>query len=787
MSTPFDQPYDSSICEQKWQKFWQEKGIYTFDAQSSKPTYVVDTPPPYVSADHLHAGHIMSYGQADFIVRYKRMQGYNVLYPMGFDDNGLPTERFVEKKYNIKKGRIQRKEFIELCLQETRKGAENYKDLWERIGISVDWSNTYSTINPLATKVSQASLIDLYKKGALYRDTKPVLWCTHCETALAQTDLEDEEQATEGKLYYISFISSQKEPLIIATTRPELLAACVALYIHPDDKRYRHLPDQPAIVPLFNHQVAIHTSEKVLMEFGTGLMMVSTWGDKEDVEKWQKDHLGTRTIINQQGKLENVPEPYQGLTIQQARTLVVEELKKHGYLIKEESITQRRQIHERCATPPEFVFSKQWFIKIADKKEIWLEMGNKVQWHPPSRKQDYELWVNSLQWDWCISRQRFYGVPLPIWHCSQCDEPVFATPEQLPIDPTTSQPPITHCPKCQSTIFIPEKDVADTWATSSCTPFLIQELVQPTTNRTALFPVSLRPNAFEIIRTWDFYSIVKSYYHFQNIPFEHVMVSGHGLDAQGRKISKRLGNYTPSAELVASHGADSIRYWATGAKLGQNLRFNIQEIQKGKRTCQKLWNVARLYAMYCTNAASQKIDLNNLDAADSWIICSLNECITQATDAFENYEYAQAREIIHNFFWQKFTDYYLEFIKYRLMKNDSNAQQAFAYTFRTLLKLFAPILPFITEEIFSHIFSDFEKTESIHLTAWPQVELAPNFENSFLQVLSAIDEIRKFKSSQGISMGASLPEYNLQQAISNQQYLSLIQEVMRIEKLHQLK
>ncbi|MBI4836624.1 MAG: valine--tRNA ligase [Candidatus Abawacabacteria bacterium] len=786
MTTSFTN-YKHTQIEQKWQQFWQEENIYTFDNTSEKEVFSIDTPPPYVSADHLHAGHIMSYGQADFIARYKRMRGYSVFYPMGFDDNGLPTERFVEKKYNIKKSHIQRKEFINLCLQETRKGAENYRDLWEKLGISVDWTKTYSSINPLATKVSQASLIDLYKKGILYRDTKPVLWCTHCETALAQTDVEEEEQESEGKLYYISFTSSEQETLPIATTRPELLAACVALYIHPDDKRYQHLLNRKAIVPLFNYEIPIYCSEKVLMEFGTGLMMVSTWGDREDIEKWQKDNLPTKAVIDKQGKMVNIPEPYLGLTTQAARVTIVKDLQEKDFFIKEESISQRKLVHERCATPPEFILSKQWFIKVADKKDVWLEMGNKVQWHPLSRKQDYDLWVKRLQWDWCISRQRFYGVPLPIWYCSQCDEPIFAAPEQLPTDPTTDKPPLAHCPGCESSTFIPEKDVADTWATSSCTPFLLQELVSPGNKNQNLFPVSLRPNAFEIIRTWDFYSIVKSYYHFQTIPFEHVMISGHGLDAQGRKISKRLGNYIPSTELVATYGADSIRYWATGAKLGQNLRFNIEEIHKGKRTVQKLWSVANFYHRNITNSLDIKSGVE-LEPADQWILNELNMCIRESTEAFEAYDYARAREETSDFLWKKCADYYIEFIKYRLIANNHAskvaAQNTFHQVFFNLLKLFAPILPFITEAIYQELFREKNSPKSIHIAQWPKVTSQTNVPKGFSEVIVAIDEIRKYKSEQGLSLGAQLEKYQLTSKVDLVKYGLLIKAVMRITELN---
>ncbi len=783
MSNPFDTPYDRPASEIASRKFWQQNKVYSFEHASTKPIFSIDTPPPYVSADHLHAGHIMSYGQADFIARFKRMQGFNVFYPMGFDDNGLPTERFVEKKYNVDKAHSSREEFIKLCLKETEQGAKTYRDLWEKLGISVDWSRTYSTINPVATKVSQWSLIDLYRKGALYRDTLPVLWCTHCETALAQADLEDKEE--NGKLYHVLFTSESGQALPIATTRPELIPACVALYAHPNDQRYAELIGTKALVPLLNYSVPILSSDEVLMEFGTGLMMVSTWGDKEDVMKWQKNQLTTRAIIEPNGILNQLASPYQELKLNAARTKIVEDLHTAKLLTKEEDIVHTKQVHERCSTAVEFILSKQWFIRIKDKKSTWLEYGKKIAWHPASRYNDYQVWVESLQWDWCISRQRFYGVPLPIWYCKQCQEPKFASEDQLPVDPSNTKPH-SPCQNCSFTEFYPELDVADTWATSSCTPFLLAALSSDSKEKIPPLPISVRPNAFEIIRTWDLYSIVKSYYHFGDIPFENIMVSGHGLDQQGRKISKRLGNYTPSDKLIAEHGADSIRYWATGARLGQNLRFNIEEINKGKKTIMKLWNVAKFFSLYPTTKPAHEIP--NLEAMDIWILTELNSTIAATTKSFESYEYAKAREAISNFFWSQLADYYIEFIKYRLNGDDNTSKQAAQSTLgtvlQTVLKLFAPILPYITEEIYQHLFSLTPK-ESIHLSIWPQlVSLPPESAlDDFSSAIAAIDEIRKHKSKNALSLGTSLPTYELTQSVDLKKYGHFIQQVMRVSNL----
>jgi len=767
-----DKNYDFKTVEEKWRKDWDKRELFKFSFNKGDKLFVVDTPPPYVSADHLHAGHIMSYAQAEFIVRYKRMKGFKVFYPMGFDDNGLPTERFVEKKYKIDKSKTTKKEFIELCLKETEKGIETYKNLWNSLGISVDWSKTYSTIAPLPTKVSQWSLIDLYKKGALYRQELPILWCPHCQTAISQSDLEDKEKTS--KMNYLSFPLKDGESVVIATTRPELLPACVALYFNPSDERYKELAGKKAIVPIFNQEIDFKTSEAVDKEKGTGLMMVCTWGDQEDLEKWRTDNLETKNLLTPDGRLNELGQKYQGMKIEKAREEIINNLKEQGFLLRQEDIVHSVNVHERCDTPVELILSKQWFIKIAGLKDKWIEMGKKIDWHPEHMYSNYEIWVNSLKWDWCVSRQRYYGVPFPFWYCKECGEVILPDEKDLPVSPLEQDPPVKECPKCGGEI-IPETDVMDTWATSSCTPFLLREMV----GEKELFPVDLRPNAHEIIRTWDFYSVVKSYYHFNDIPFNNVMVSGHGLDEQGRKISKRLGNYVPSDQLVEEWGADAIRYWATGAGLGQNLRFNPKEIKKGRQIVTKLWNVAKF------------IDLENikegeseLEPADAWILKEMNETVKKATNHFEEYEYAKAKSEIEDFFMGKFCDYYIEFVKYRLYGEDgaskTAAQTTLKKVFVNILKMFAPIIPFVTEEIYGTL-----NKGSIHVSAWPEPEeiRSKTDISDFNEAISAIDEIRKYKSENQISLGAEIEEYKLNTKVNLQKYGEFIKKAIRVKNL----
>jgi len=638
--------------EARLKKFWEDNQIYRFEDQAGSPIYSVDTPPPYVSADHLHAGHILSYSQAEFIVRYKRMKGYNVLYPMGFDDNGLPTERYVEKKYNIDKSKITRHEFVKLCLEETKIGSQNYKRLWTDLGISVDWSKTYSTIDPLCQRFSQWSFLELYKKGKAYRKTEPMLWCTFCQTALAQADLEDKEVTS-----------------------------------------------------------------------------------------------------------------------------------LQGHLLKQEPI---KHIHERCGTIVELIPTTQWFIEVLPIKDKLIALGRELNWYPTHMRNMYEDWVNGLEWDWCISRQRYYGVPFPIWFCKECGEIIPADTKNLPIDPTEDCPSIAACPACGGREFIPDNDVMDTWATSSCTPFTIPELIENIDLRKEIFPISLRPQAFEIIRTWIFYSMVKAYYHFGTIPFTNVMISGHGLDEHGKKISKRLGNYIEPEKLLAEYSADAIRYWATGATLGANHRFNLEDVKKGKHTVNKLWNAAKFCFTYIEHFTPEAGVEYNLELEDKWILHELNNAIRACSDAFERYEYAEVRTVLGEFFWGTFCDYYLEIIKHRAT-DDSAKFTMFVCLFNSL-KLYAPIMPFITEELYQLLYKKHEGIISIHKTQWPEWNTNWIMEEQeygqMKYLLEEIDAIRKEKKEKGLRYKDVLDTYRLRTEIDTTSLIEKLKIIFSIQKIN---
>ncbi len=767
--------YDTRATETKWKAFWAAENVFGFDPQSPAPLYVVDTPPPYVSADHLHAGHVMSYAQAEFIVRYKRMRGFNVYYPMGFDDNGLPTERFVEKKYDVNKSKITRPEFVKLCLDETKKGAATYRKFWEDLGISVDWNYTYSTIDATAQKVSQRSFIDLYKNGHLYRAEKPVMWCTHCQTTLAQADLDDLERETE--FVYVEVPVDGGGTLVFATTRPEMYSTCVGISVHPDDQRYTQFIGKTVTMPLTGARIEVTADKGIDPAFGTGVMYHCVNGDAQFLA-WEADHPISETdkkyIFGPDGKMNEAAGKYQGLTVPEAKQAITADLQAAGAVQKIEKVAQTVKVHERCDTPIEYVESTQWFIKIVEHKQKWLELGQQLNWYPKSRYQDYENWVNGLNWDWCISRQRYYGVPMPVWYSKQTGEPVLPAEDELPVDPTQYTPR-----GYQAEDLVAETDVLDTWATSSLTPQIIAELA----GEPRLYPSNLRPNASEIIRTWDFYSVVRGFYAHGHLPFQDVMISGHGLAPDGRKLSKRLGNYTPPEELIEKYGADAVRYWATGAQLGQNLRYSTTEVEMGHKTVVKLTNAAKFVHMHA--AAGE----GRLEYADVWILQELGKTIAGATEAFDAYSYSQARDLTDMFFWSKFADYYIELVKYRLFGDDGASKAAAVATLRTVLlavvKLYAPMMPFVTEELYQELFRESDGAKSVHVSSWPE---APAIDSEldaadFADALAAIDEIRKFKSLQNMSLGKELERYEVEAAVDLDKYGDMIRRVCRVGEL----
>jgi len=748
--------------ERKWQGKWEEDGIYAFDPDSKAQVFSIDTPPPTVSG-RMHLGHAFSYVQADFIARYKRMNGFNVFYPFGLDDNGLATERLVEKSRNIRARNFSRGQFIAICLEETKKYEGLMVNDFKGVGLSVDWSLIYRTIDSFARKASQRSFIEIYKKGRAYRKEAPSMWCPTCETAIAQAELED--AGLESTFNEIAFRLEDGKDLIIATTRPELLSSCVAVFINPDDKRKKGLLGKSAKVPLFNHSVPVLEDKRVDIAKGTGVVMCCTFGDQTDMEWYFAYNLPLRMSFTPDGKMTALAGRYEGKKIKDARKEVIADLKAAGLLVSQKPIMHAVKVHERCKTEIEIMNAKQWFIKYLDLKEKFLEMGRGLKWHPQHMRVRYENWINGLQWDWSLSRQRFFGVPFPVWYCEKCGETIMADEKQLPVDPLQDKPPMQKCPKCGSGGFIAEKDVMDTWATSSLTPQINAKWMEDEKLYRKIFPMSLRPQAHDIITLWAFNTIVKSHFHADSLPWDNIMISGHALDPRGRKMSKSLGNVINPSEIIEKYSADMLRYWAASGSLGEDLPFADKEFVSAKKFMTKLKNAS---AFVATKAQGERIgnfenEKKNFTGLDRWILSRFSKVKKEAAQALGEYEFSRALGAIRNFFWLEFADFYIEGVKHRVYNDADPTARAAKLTLlkvnTELLKMLAPYIPHITEEIFQSDYAQYATRKSIHLEKWPRPE--PEFIDEKAEAAGEaakgiISALRKYKTEKGLSMNAEI-------------------------------
>ncbi|MFH1400211.1 MAG: valine--tRNA ligase [Nanoarchaeota archaeon] len=778
--------YDFAEAEPRIQKLWADLGIFTYVPDDHKPVYSIDTPPPYVSAFHLHVGHGMSYAQAEFVARYKRMRGHNVFYPMGFDDNGLPTERYVEKKHHVNKATITREDFIKLCLAETKEGGENYKRMWTRLGISVDWSLLYSTIDPRAQRISQRSFIDLHRKGLVSQIDAPTTWCMSCQTAIAQAEFENQDMTSHFN--DVAFDCEGKR-LVIATTRPELIPACVALFAHPDDARYISFKAKKATVPLFDYDVPILFDEAVDKEKGTGLMMVCTFGDKDDVDKWHRYKLPIRVVFTKDGKLNELAGKYAGLKIKDGRAKILEALKENGHLLAQKDIAHAVNVHERCGTEIEFLKTKQWFINLIDHKEELLVAADKINWYPAHMKVRYQHWVGGLQWNWCISRQRFYGVPFPVWYSKKTGEIILPDDEQLPVDPMRNRPRTLPAGHTAEDI-IAETDVMDTWATSSVTP-LINAKWGDDDEASEIIPMSLRPQAHDIIRTWAFYTIAKSWFHHRDIPWRDIMMSGHGQDPKGKKMSKSKGNFIPIEDMLDKYGADAFRFWAASSKLGDDLPFQEKDLVTGKKMLNKMWNATK-FAMAHLEGYIPK-EPAKLNVQDQWILSKLHRIIKTSTASFDAYEYSRVKADVENFFWNTLCDNYLEMTKdilYNPEAHEAWQVEATKHTLycvlRDVTKMLAPILPHITEELYQYFFKETDGAASVHVSAWPRHDdslIVDEMEKIGDSVVAVISAARKAKSEKSMSLKVAISKLSISGPDGLKHYESVIKSMTVAESI----
>jgi valyl-tRNA synthetase len=777
--------------EEKWDARWEADGTYRFDRSKTRAEiYSIDTPPPTVSGS-LHIGHVFSYTHTDTVARFQRMRGREVFYPMGWDDNGLPTERRVQNYFGVRCDpalpydpsfeppakppsppvAVSRPNFVELCERLTGEDERIFESLWRHLGLSVDWHMTYTTIGPAAQRVSQRGFLRLLASGQAYQAEAPTLWDVDFQTAIAQAELEDREMA--GAYHRIKFGREGGEFIEIDTTRPELIPACVALVAHPDDARYQSLFGTDVTTPLFGVRVPVLAHPLAEPEKGTGVAMICTFGDITDVTWWRELSLPTRSIVGRDGRIQAEPpagvEPspawdeLTGKKMGPARERIVELLRQSGDLVGEpKPITHPVKFFEKGSKPLEILTSRQWFIRTLDHREELLARGRELRWHPPYMGARFESWVNGLNSDWLISRQRFFGVPFPLWYRVgddgnvRYDEPFIPDESRLPIDPSTDVPDgCTPDQRDQPGGFTGEPDIMDTWATSSLTPQIAGAWGDDADLFERVFPMDLRPQAHDIIRTWLFATVVRSHLEHGSLPWSDAAISGWVLDPDRKKMSKSKGNVITPLPLLEEHGADAARYWAASGRPGVDTAVDFGQMKVGRRLAIKLLNASKFVLSRLGEEGEITAPL------DQAMLAGLASLVEEATTAFEGYDYARALERTESYFW-RFCDDYLELVKSRAYGGQgeeaaASANRALTLSLSTMLRLFAPFLPFVTEEVWS-----WWKEGSVHRATWPTADelRAPagaGADPLVLDVASAVlGEVRKAKTANKVSMRADV-------------------------------
>ncbi len=814
--------------EQKWVPSWESAGVYSYQGEGE--VYSIDTPPPTASGS-LHVGHVFSYTHTDVVARYKRMCGYKVFYPMGWDDNGLPTERRVQNYYGVRcdpalpyqpnftppqeggdnksskaadQLPISRRNFIELCERLTEEDEKAFENLWRDLGLSVDWSKTYRTISKEAQRVSQQAFLNNLSRGEAYQSMAPTLWDVTFRTAVAQAELEDREQP--GAYHRVQF-DGPNGPIFIETTRPELIPACVALVAHPDDERYQPLFGQSAKTPIFGVEVPIVAHRLAQKDKGSGIAMICTFGDVTDVIWWRELDLPNRAIIGFDGRIVSTTpdviaqsqaadfyEELKGKTVFSAKELIIGKLKELGALIGDpKPITHPVKFFEKGDKPLEIVSTRQWYIRNGgrdkDLAERLIALGKDLGFHPDFMRVRLENWINGLNGDWLISRQRYFGVPIPVWYPLDTDgNPDFdnvITPnlESLPVDPSTDVP--AGYEESQRGIpggFIGEHDIMDTWATSSLTPQLAGGWIENPELFKEVFPFDLRPQGQDIIRTWLFSTLLRSELEHGELPWKNAAISGWILDPDRKKMSKSKGNVVVPNELLETHGSDAVRYWAASARLGTDAAFDEGQMKIGRRLAIKVLNAARFALTFELPQGVTEVT----EPVDKAMLAALKNQIAVATKAFEDYDHTKALETTETFFWT-FADDYVELVKERAYgQGDFTPEQvgsavlALRQALGIMVRLLAPFIPYATEEVWS-----WWQQGSVHRASWPSESELADYSDADLYGLAseALILVRKTKSDAKLSMKAEILSAELS---GPSELAKLRSDLMAVGKIAQL-
>jgi len=810
--------------EDKWSSRWERDGTYRFDRRRPRSeVYAIDTPPPTVSGS-LHVGHVFSYTHTDIIARFQRMRGREVFYPMGWDDNGLPTERRVQNYFGVRCDpslpydpafvppdtpekhaiSISRPNFIELCTRLTQEDEKAFEHLWRYLGLSVDWSMTYATIGRREQRVSQQMFLRLMRQGLAYQVEAPTLWDVDFRTAVAQAELEDRDQP--GAYHRIHFARADGQGVVaIETTRPELIPACVALVAHPDDLRYQPLFNTEVITPLFGVRVPMLAHPLADPAKGSGIAMICTFGDITDVTWWRELRLPVRAVIQPNGTLGPVTwgsegwastdvaraqahyDQLTGLSAKKAQARIVELLTASGDLQGEpRPITHAVKFFEKGDRPLEIVTSRQWFIRTLDFREPLLARGRELQWHPEYMRSRFENWVNGLNGDWCISRQRFFGVPFPVWYPVRDDgavdyaHPLVPDETQLPVDPSTDVPSgYTADQRGTPGGFVGDPDVMDTWATSSVTPQIVTRWEDNHEVFAHTFPMDLRPQAHDIIRTWLFSTVLRAHLENDSLPWRHASISGWVLDPDRKKMSKSKGNVVTPLGLLQEHGSDGVRYWAAKGGPGVDTAFDVGQMKIGRKLAMKLLNVSKFVL------AGEVAEGVVTEPLDRGMLMTLALLVDEVTKELERYEYARALLKIEGFFWD-FCDNYVEAVKSRRYgdfgaEEAQSAATASRLALSVMLRLLAPYLSFACEDVWS-----WWKSGSVHRAAWPtraEVEAVSGTDEmarqAHIALAEALGAIRKAKTDQKLSVGAEVSEVVCTVPAEAFASLSLVQRDLR--------